>query len=559
MASLVCVPLQVQSIDQALADADLARLHGCDLVEYRLDSFFIGRDDADDDDSASSGDESDAIERLIAASPVPCIATCRIRAQGGAFDGSEQALIRLYERLIRSDVPPRYLDIEFTAWQRSPAMRSAITTALAQSSASRDLSTTLILSTHDFDARPADLSRQLIAMRNEPAAGVIKIAYRARSLRDNLDLFEVLAQRDRPTIALGMGAFGLLSRVLSGKFGGLLTFAALDHDHTTAPGQPTIAELTDLYRFATIGPTTRVYGVVGWPVGQSLGPAIHNAGFDFIGHNGIYLPLPIPPGRTNQDALTSLKATLGSLIDDPRLDLAGVSVTIPHKENLVRLAARSGWTIDPLAEAAGAGNTLVIERDDAGTPTRITVLNTDADAARSCLEDVLGSLKGTTIAIIGAGGVARAIAAGCGLAGARIVVLNRSHERAQNLVSEMAARGIDQIEACTLDNLASIGADVFVNATPIGMVGGPDPAAVAIPLDASFVSAGETVVFDTVYMPVRTPMMVMAEQLGLRRIDGLEMFVRQAATQFFAWTGRDAPAELFERIVREQTGPHNEA
>src|SRR5690606_19726454 len=133
----------------------------------------------------------------------------------------------------------------------------------------------------------------LLKMHQERAPRVLKIAYRARSLRDNIDLFELLASRDRPTIALGMGEFGLMSRVLAGKFGGFLTFAGVRARGATAPGQQSLRELLDLYRFRSIGPQTRVYGVIGYPVAQSLSPSIHNAGFEALGHDGVYLPLPI--------------------------------------------------------------------------------------------------------------------------------------------------------------------------------------------------------------------------------------------------------------------------
>src|SRR5690606_36932426 len=102
----------------------------------------------------------------------------------------------------------------------------------------RHVRTRLILSTHDFNGRPADLTRKILAMQAEPACAVVKVAYRARSIRDNLELFDTLSERQKPTIALGMGEFGLMSRALAPKFGGFLTFASLRDESATAPGQP---------------------------------------------------------------------------------------------------------------------------------------------------------------------------------------------------------------------------------------------------------------------------------------------------------------------------------
>ena len=140
-----------------------------------------------------------------------------------------------------------------------------------------------MLSTHDFDRRPADLLQRVEAMSNEPACSVIKIAWQARSLRDNLEALDLVADRTTPMVVLCMGEFGLMSRVLAAKSGALLTYASAGVGAETAPGQPTIDDLLGRYRFDRIGPATAVYGVIGWPVAQSLSPVIHNAGFEKIG------------------------------------------------------------------------------------------------------------------------------------------------------------------------------------------------------------------------------------------------------------------------------------
>src|SRR5207247_1557789 len=152
-------------------------------------------------------------------------------------------------------------------------------------------------------------------------------------------------------------------------------------------------------------PETRVYGVIGWPVEHSRSPAIHNAGFDAVGHDGVYLPLPIPPEYEH------FKATVGAMIDHARLNFRGASVTIPHKENLLRFVNERGGRIDPLTERIGAANTLMV-----GSAGGLECANTDCPAAVQALCAGMNvdqsQLPEMRIAVIGAGGVDRAMVAG---------------------------------------------------------------------------------------------------------------------------------------------------
>ncbi len=552
--TLLCVPILTHDADAALRDAALAKSAGADLVEFRIDEMFSG-----------SGDEAEerAILRLVAESPLPCIVTCRPTWEGGQYDGDDAARIALLERLGtafgQGEHPPRFIDIELATFERSANLRQKVKLAVDHPEQVRDLKTSLILSAHDFAGRPADLSRRILKMRAEPAAAVHKIAYRARSLRDNLELFDLLAARDRPTIALGMGEFGLMSRILAPKFGGFLTFASLRDSAVTAPGQPRIAELIDLYRFRSIGPATRVYGIVGWPVGHSLSPQVHNAGFAAGGIDAVYLPLPIASGDGGSDAsYESLKATVGELIDHPRLDLRGCSVTIPHKQGVLRLARESGWEVEPLAAAIGAANTLTIERGAGGKPSRVRVSNTDAPAARDSLAAAMGDLQGKRVAIVGAGGVARAVAAGLAEAGASVVVASRRTERAATLVAEVGRAGgaVGRLEVSELADLPARRCEAVVNCTPVGMAGGSASAETPIPVGSL---ENWSFVMDTVYSPLETPLLRAARAAGCATVDGLGMFVRQAEAQFLGWTGRGPPPGLFDRVARQALANREEA
>lgn len=579
----------VEDEASALADAKAARTAGADLVEFRIDSFFSGSLNAHGELDQR---EVSAILRLVARSPLPCIVTCRSAEEcggTGGYDGDEMARVSLYERLGTAALkegkehPPRYLDIEHAAYTRSANIKQKINLAVDHPAQARDVRTSLILSMHDFKGRPSDLLRRVAAMQAEPVladggGGVVKIAVTPRSIRDNLELFDLMRESHTPMIALGMGRFGVMSRILAPKFGGLLTFAALQRGKGTAPGQPTVRELLDTYRFRAIGRGTRVLGIIGWPVEHSLSPAVHNAGFEAVGFDGVYLTMPVPPEYEH------FKASLAALIDHPRLDFAGCSVTVPHKQHLVRFARErqvarlsepgagariSGeqWELDEISTISGAANTLAIDRGADGRAVRFRVLNTDAPAAADCLEAQLGDLTGKHAALLGAGGVSRAIALGLAARGCRVTVYNRTRDNADALAAELARNaasvlpGITSlIAAAEPGTLSRFTGDAIINGTPIGMAGGPPSAPDALPLGVDLAALAKAnpglVVMDTVYAPLRTPLLAEAERLGLATIDGLSMFVRQASGQFAAWTScaENAPAvpmSLFERVARE--------
>lgn len=517
----IAVPT-ADDVEPALAAAAAAVEHGARMVEWRVDEL-AGR--------------PDDVAGLVSRAAAPSIVTCR-----GL--GAEA----LYEHVVLADSPPRYIDIDLDDWRRSEPFRERIRAALDRGRP-RDLHASLILSTHDFKGRPADLLQRIEAMAAEPACSVVKLAWFARSLRDNLEALDVVADRPKPTIALCMGEFGLMSRVLAGKSGALLTYASTGPGAETAPGQPTLAELIGRYRFESIGPATAVYGVIGWPVAQSLGPVIHNAGFAKIGYDGVYLPLPIPPEYEH------FKATVGAMVDHPVLVFRGASVTLPHKDNLIRFVEERGGRVDEVTRRLGAANTLIV-----GAEGALECTNTDAPIILASLCGAMGieatRLRDVPVAVLGAGGVARAVTGALSDAGADVVVFNRTRARGQTLVDgfrdrrDVAGRAV-KVSVGDPGSIAAGKFRIFVNCTPLGMTGGPAPDASPlpddVPLDAS------VTVFDTVYAPRHTPLLRHAEAAGARTIGGLGMFLRQAALQFLVWTGSEAPIDAFEEAVKEGT------
>lgn len=511
---------QLDAHEQCLSLAREAKEAGARLIEWRIDALEY------------TDQTAEFVARLVRDCPTPCIVTCRPEWEGGQFEGSESDRLALLEQIASAQSVPRYIDLELKCTNADSRVADRLLERLSCSAQNAGSDAGLILSAHDFESRPSDLLRKIEAMTVNPACSVIKVAWRARSLRDNLQAFEVLTDRQKPTIALCMGEYGLMSRVLAPKFGGFLTFASIGAGRETAPGQPTLDELRNLYRFDSIGRDTKIYGVIGWPVGHSLSPRLHNAGFKAIDYDGVYLPLPIPPEYEH------FKATVGAMLDFAPLDFRGASVTIPHKENLLRFVKEWGGKVDPLAETIGAANTLTVHED--GT---IEATNTDCPAAIRALcarlDIEFEDLAGMTVAMMGAGGVARGIVAGLARIGAEVTIFNRTRERAQVLVDAFGATG--SVAVGETSQLSERPYDIYINCTPLGMSGTEMEGESPLPEDTPLSGA---VVMDTVYNPIETPLIKQAEAAGAKTLDGMAMFVRQAGAQFMQWTGQALPVDI---------------
>jgi 3-dehydroquinate dehydratase / shikimate dehydrogenase len=331
---------------------------------------------------------------------------------------------------------------------------------------------------------------------------------------------------------LAMAERGQITRILAPKYGGFLTFGALSPERASAPGQPTLAQLRELYRLPTQNSSTRVFGIVGNPVSHSKSPAIHNAAMGDAGFDGVYVRLLVD----------DMQVLLDSLRDE--WDWAGLSVTIPHKEAALRGAASS----DEVAASIGAANTLVRQADGS-----FKAYNTDWSAAISAIErgmdgsgrseDATSSpLRNTTVVVVGAGGAGRALAFGALSRGAEVIVANRTVGKAEELAAALGpgARGV------ALSAVASgeVSGDVLVNTTSVGM----HPKDNETPVPASALGKYK-VVFDAVYTPLHTRLLKEAASFGCTIVTGDEMFVGQAADQFRLFTGLEPPVELMRQVV----------
>ncbi len=488
---LIC-PITAPTPEGMRSAMAAAAAQGADAVELRLDYL------------QSPPAPADAAS-LVRGCPLPVVVTYRTAAQGGQYIGDEPRRLQVLRAAaqagaafvdVESDVPP-------DLWPPGD----------------------VIVSSHDFQRRPADLAARLAAMEASPAA-VNKVAFAAAGPEDALAALDALRACRKPTMAIAMGEAGVASRILARKFGAFGTFASLDATSASAPGQPTLGQLRSLYRWEAIAPRTQVFGVIGCPVGHSMSPAIHNAAFEAAGIDGVYVPLLIQGGADNFNRF------MDALLSRPWMDWRGLSVTIPHKENA--LAYVGPPRCDELARRIGAINTITI-----GPGGELRGDNTDYAAAIDALCAAMGierrSLGGRSAAVIGAGGAARAIVAGLAHYGASVTIYNRTVARGEALAAEFGGK------AASLD--AAIDAEILINCTPIGM----HPRIAASPLAEIPASVG--VVFDTIYNPVETLLLRQARRRGCLTVSGLDMFVNQAVAQFQIWTGANAPRDVMREIV----------
>jgi 3-dehydroquinate dehydratase/shikimate dehydrogenase len=451
--------------------ADLRRKRddvvGADLVELRLDTV-----------------SDPNVAGALADRRTPVVVTCRPPWEGGRFTGSEEERKQMLADALA--LGAEYVDIEWKA---------NFTDLLASTGGRR-----IVLSSHDFRGVPADLRERAAAMR-ATGAEVVKLAVKTVRLSDCLPLRDLaLSTKHDHTVLIGMGECGLATRVLAKKFRSLWTYAG-DQQQI---GQTTAADLLDRYRFRGLSEDTAIYGLVGRPIAHSVSPAMHNAAFAAARLDAVYLPFP----AADVDDFMTFGRAMG---------VKGASITIPFKVSLFDQMDE----VYAVARRIGAINTM---KNQDG---RWLGGNTDAAAFLSPLRDRV-DLRGTRVAVLGAGGAARAVAVALSSSDAHVTVYARNAAKASEvaMTSSAAAAALPPPPDSW---------DVLVNCTPVGMY----PRNNDTPLDASLLTGRH--VYDLVYNPTVTRLMREAANAGCQAIGGLEMLVAQAQEQFEWWTGTRPP------------------
>ncbi|MCB9850410.1 MAG: shikimate dehydrogenase [Phycisphaerales bacterium] len=506
MARLI-TSIACSTAGELIAAANSALAEGADLVELRLDALGL----------------AERRSTLKLASSLPrgrWLATCRSVREGGACMHSSADRFEILAEAVSAGAA--FVDIEAAD--------------LVEAGAQAPTGARLVISHHDFNGRPSDLADlferlEAIGRDRSPAGSpaVAKVAWKSEGPVDSILACELMRVAPDRRIAIAMGEKGLASRALAAKFGAFGTFCSPEHNRATAPGQVSLAEMLHQYRWQRQTPDTRVLGVLGNPVAHSLSPAIFNAQFDQSDFDAVYLP-------TLVETESELHAFLDACRERPWFGALGFSVTVPHKRAAL---AWAGDHVEPLARRIGAVNTLHFT--DAG----VRAYNTDYSGALAAITQGMGitdpEFANLPVAVLGAGGVARAVVAGLCDRGAKVTIYNRTAQSATDLASEFGC------DAANWDDRHRHDAKLIVNCTSVGM----HPRVDASPMPPDGLS-DKVAVFDTVYNPRETKLLRQAREAGAVTIDGVAMFVHQAAEQYRIWTGSDADLSLFERIVTDR-------
>jgi 3-dehydroquinate dehydratase/shikimate dehydrogenase len=444
-----------------------------------------------------------AIRKFLAAQPdCSILATCRRHQNHGKFNGSVEEQVKILHLALEAGA--RAVDIEIESAESAAARLEGLRGHGR-----------LILSYHNYDGTPSPdaVLRRMLRI----SADGYKIVTTARKPSDNARILGLTKSHPRtPLVVLAMGEVGFPTRVLSTAWGGLFTYAAPNASEGTASGQVCARMLRQLYRVEKFSRAAKIYGVIADPVRHSISPAVHNRAFQAHRLDAVYLPFLVQPSQLKD--FFSLAETL---------PVAGFSVTIPHKQRVMRYLD----IIDPVARRIGAVNTVWKK---AG---KWRGANTDADAVTIPLARRL-RLSKSSILLVGNGGAARSAAYALVESGAKVFVVGRNPDRVRSLARACGADALlrEQAEARRFD--------AVVHATPLGMSPHTDGCFFpdAIPAD---------LVFDMVYNPAETMLLRRAAAQGLTVISGLQMFLEQATRQFEIWTGASAPRTVMEKAALE--------
>jgi 3-dehydroquinate dehydratase/shikimate dehydrogenase len=421
------------------------------------------------------------VRNFLKTSICPVMLTVRKRSQGGKFQGTELEREALITQLLALEPP--FFDLEY---DMSPSfLHEAI---------KRHPKTKFILSYHNFQETPTDLDRIYRSMQEYDVFSY-KMAVMAHSTNDALRMLLFVKYHPK-TSAICMGEKGKFSRVLGPIVGNLIDYASVDSETETGPGQLSVSEWVDIYRYASLNRDTSIYGLIGDPVEKSPGHLYHNAVFCNLSLNAVYVKMNVKPEELSE--FISLAKEIG---------IRGLSVTIPLKEKILPFLDE----IEPASKQMGAINTLLFKKE------KIVGTNTDGPGALDAIEKKT-SVHGKKVVLLGAGGAARGIAFEAKARGADVVILNRTVQRAKELAVELGceAGGVDEIPSDY---------DILINCSPDSM-----------PIDPQKMRA-KTLTMDIVYFPRKTDFLAAAALKDCQIVDGEEMFLNQAGRQTAFWMG----------------------
>jgi len=460
-------------------------------------------------------DERLYIRRFPELAGVPVILTIRRDVDGGHYSGGEGARVKILANgLAYANEDSRlnfaYIDIEddFDV----PSIEEA----------ARTFGTRIIRSFHNIKDVIEDIPEKMKSMRR---AGdeIVKVALTVKSTQDVLKIYEaskIFAGKDK--ILIGMGHYGVYSRILAERFGSFLTYSSpLSENVTTGgPGQVDIVELAELYRFRKITKKTKVFGAVGNPLKKTVSPWFFNNIFNLENADSVYVPFPT---NSVDDFMELAK----------ELDVQGLSITVPYKESVLSHLSK----LSSVVQSVGACNTVYRSGDEWHGD------NTDCGGFAASLFKFIGknNLKRIKITVVGAGGVARAVASEISRLGAKALILNRTIHKAKNIAAKYNFKwgGLDNqgIEDMYKFN------DIIIQTSSVGMEGYD----ISDPLEL-YTFTGKEMVMDLIYTPPVTQLLKRAMAAGCKTINGYDMVIRQACMQYAKFFDKEIPEKLSSQV-----------
>ncbi|MCS7081044.1 MAG: shikimate dehydrogenase [Chloracidobacterium sp.] len=494
------MPIAAATADALFAALASAVVADADWLELRLDALQM----------TPPAEVSNILRQALTKRTKPVVVTFRPREQGGFRELTRDERLAFWRDALQTEAEAFDVELDLVA------------PLLAAYSPDQPVWSRIIISQHDFHETPPDVGG-FAATCFPPYAGAAKLATTVNRPDDVARLFHWLQTPQPPTrkIAVGMGGYGVFTRILGPAYGARWTYAAAHDGRAIAPGQLPAAELRRTFRVPELNRETIVTGLIGAPIAHSLSKDLHNAAFTHLGLNWVYIPVEVSPDD------------LGMFVRDfvhPRTrrtpwSVGGYSVTLPHKTAVIPYLDH----LTPTAARVGAVNTLLTQG------TELIGDNTDVVGAMRPLTERF-TVSGRPVAVIGAGGAAHAVVCGLVEAGAQVTVFARCPARAQALGARFG------VPVEPLERFCGAGFTGLINTTPVGMAGYAETACPVAPEKLD----GLAWAYDLVYRPRRTPLLQAAADRGIAVLDGLPMLVAQAAEQFTRWTGQTAPVSVMQ-------------
>jgi len=497
----ICLCLTAKTIQEDLRILNKYRKY-TDLAELRVDCL--------------DSDERLYIRRFPELADLPVILTIRRDSDGGYFSGGEGARVRLLANgLAFADADKRknfaYVDIEDDLDVQS------------LEEAARTFGTKIIRSYHNVEGVIDNIPAKINSMKRT-GDEIVKVALKANSTKDVVRVYRAAKECDiHDKIILCMGHLGFYSRILCEKFGSIITYSSALSE-TVVPGaawQLDVQELNELYRFHNITKKTKVYGITGYPLKASISTWIFNTVFGLENTDAVHVPFPA-------DSINDIL----ELAEE--LEVQGLSITIPYKEAVLPMLTRRSAAVHSI----GACNAIFRYSDGWFGD------NTDCTGFSASILAFLGkkNLKWKRVTIIGAGGIARSVAAEIFRMGGKALILNRTIYKAKDIALLYNFRwgGLDEHGIELIKKYS----DIIIQATSVGM-GGYEA---FDPLELYSYTGKETVM-DLVYYPAQTPFLTHAAAAGCKTINGYDMIINQACLQYKHIMGREISQQLLSRVI----------